>query len=1106
MIPNSSTQIDHDNPALIEERNNRKLTADKIRQILSKILNNPTSSAKRWVWELMQNAKDIPSKFGQVSVQIILSKDKLEFKHNGDPFLLKNIFGLIQQVSTKSSDNSDEEVTGKFGTGFICTHLLSDIIDVNGIVLHRGHYKEFGVKLDRSGRNSEELLPKIEDALDHIKSIDDNEQKFPIRPNYDALRTETTFDTRFTYYLTSVEKFQAAKSGIEDLVNTLPVTLVNLPKIKRVEIIDNINQGRETYTSTQISNDNPIRKFKVQISSNGVVKQNKNFLSFNNAELTLTAEVDNFESLNLILPKDETPRLYRDFPLIGSQKFHFPFLLNGLRFNPTEDRNGLVLHSTESEEAAINRDIIEKAIESSKEFTKWLISQNVKNRFLCATSRIPIAPGEPTEFSKNWIKELQISYRDFLLEQELVENDANGITRLNEAFIPDYGNSHDTKTSFFYLAASFLGNEKVPRKDLILQWIETLGPKDELDSWKAPIHYDIDTFLKEIESKEKLETLVEIISGESAIQWLNKLYDFLIQENETEKFNQYAIIPNQHGDFLKLEELQLEDKSSIISDEFLDVLEKLGDNWRDRLIHREVILKGQNIEKRGLSDASVEINKTLKKEIKNNNGVYENEFIKKPNSFLILTDILSCRGKSAITFNFKDKVFVKAKELIKFEQDFINVENVEGFNFDPALKLFIRFIHGSLEQLATIDELTKTLGLSYKQSIIWLDEYFSLLEKKENFSSLLDYGNIIPNRDGVFKAKDSLQRFGTKDSPLDIDNTLIDILFNLDSTQNWREELLYDEFSLEIADRKFEELGLAIDNSLKNLENKEREEEGTLKAKKSSIIDLINWIKFEGELATTYLPYSKSRTNALWFEFSTDEEVIELIKDEKNLEILKELGKADLDKSKLSELISIAAELQDLGHDGLKEILIQAEDILDQKKHFHFMKETGESIEELFRQALDSESLHIDIEAQGWGSHDFRIYNRIYPDKELFIEIKSYSHGNTAPLKFALSQIKKSFRCPEKYMACLLERPLNEQQADINYLKTNLKANSGFMNYARRISDDIDSWEKINESRTGVKLVISQREEPRVQIPLALMTENTSDFNQLISHIKRKIE
>ena len=43
-------------------------------------------------------------------------------------FLVGNITGLIQQVSSgKPSDSTNKRITGKFGTGFISTHLLSDI-------------------------------------------------------------------------------------------------------------------------------------------------------------------------------------------------------------------------------------------------------------------------------------------------------------------------------------------------------------------------------------------------------------------------------------------------------------------------------------------------------------------------------------------------------------------------------------------------------------------------------------------------------------------------------------------------------------------------------------------------------------------------------------------------------------------------------------------------------------------------------------------------------------------------------------------------------------------------------------------------------------------
>ncbi|OOQ56467.1 hypothetical protein BC343_18655 [Mucilaginibacter pedocola] len=283
---------------LIIRRNNYKLTADKIKQILSKVLNDPSKSYRRWIWELMQNAKDVPNKkFNRVSIQVILKEDELIFKHNGDPFMMGNITGLIQQVSSKASDSSNDEVTGKFGTGFISTHLLSDIIKVNGIVDYKNTHRSFEVLLDRAGRTSEELLPKIETALERIRKIED-EEICPIVNNYPDTRIEESYDTAFTYRLTSTEKQKAARAGIEDLIHTLPVTLVNIPKIKRVEVINELSNTRITYECSDVEVIEQIRKVKVDITGGEIPE--RLFVVYKAKGVFLISEVNDFEELGLI--------------------------------------------------------------------------------------------------------------------------------------------------------------------------------------------------------------------------------------------------------------------------------------------------------------------------------------------------------------------------------------------------------------------------------------------------------------------------------------------------------------------------------------------------------------------------------------------------------------------------------------------------------------------------------------------------------------------------------------------------------------------------------------------------------------------------------------
>src|SRR5690349_7021959 len=147
------------------ENAHRQQTATKLFDGIRRLYSSE-SSPRRWIWELLQNAKDVAN--NNVKVEIIFNKNYLEFKHNGKPFLMKNITYLIEQVSTKDrnsnkatenhSEHKNPRTTGKFGTGFMTTHLLSKIVQLNSIFEDpkRKVYKRFQLNLDRSATTIEE--------------------------------------------------------------------------------------------------------------------------------------------------------------------------------------------------------------------------------------------------------------------------------------------------------------------------------------------------------------------------------------------------------------------------------------------------------------------------------------------------------------------------------------------------------------------------------------------------------------------------------------------------------------------------------------------------------------------------------------------------------------------------------------------------------------------------------------------------------------------------------------------------------------------------------------------------------------------------------------
>ena len=71
------------------------------------------SNQGRWAWELLQNAKDsVAEDEGKtVSVQIVLTEESVEFKHNGSHFQNTDIIGIINQVSSNNSpDRKEREI------------------------------------------------------------------------------------------------------------------------------------------------------------------------------------------------------------------------------------------------------------------------------------------------------------------------------------------------------------------------------------------------------------------------------------------------------------------------------------------------------------------------------------------------------------------------------------------------------------------------------------------------------------------------------------------------------------------------------------------------------------------------------------------------------------------------------------------------------------------------------------------------------------------------------------------------------------------------------------------------------------------------------------
>ena len=90
-------------------------TAQAVFKHLDRIEDNRATLGLRWIWELLQNARDAAVAEG-VQIRVRLSESELTFEHDGRPFASDEIAHLVYHGSTKIESFDD---LGQFGSGFL---------------------------------------------------------------------------------------------------------------------------------------------------------------------------------------------------------------------------------------------------------------------------------------------------------------------------------------------------------------------------------------------------------------------------------------------------------------------------------------------------------------------------------------------------------------------------------------------------------------------------------------------------------------------------------------------------------------------------------------------------------------------------------------------------------------------------------------------------------------------------------------------------------------------------------------------------------------------------------------------------------------------------
>jgi hypothetical protein len=580
--------------------------ADKIIKRLHDLEKTVEHNQGRWAWELLQNAKDsIAGNDNRIiSIQIELDKNSVTFRHNGTNFTNQDVIGLIDQISSKEVEEGQEtNKTGRFGTGFLTTHLLSRVIEIKGIVESEDEkFRKFKFLLDRTGKTTTNLMPRIANSW---KEFDESIEE--IIPNYN----KSQFNTSFCYQLDTDEQRRIAQVGVEEFSKLIPFVLAFISKIGVVEIIDNVTGQSISYEKNREIKDSSI----VHISK---IKNNKQesilILYSSNDRVSIATEVEKCESGYSVKGVRDLPRLFCDFPLIGTENFNFPVIVNSFFFNPQTERDGIWLNNNGDTEVIENQKLLESAVCLYKDLVSKLVKENFFNLYNMAEIKIPSIDNR--YFDKKWYQDfIQKPMRDFIYNALIVELEDGSSEKkaIKDLCFPKASFSETVRNKIWQFVFDLEPNAVCKKKHLH-NWCEIAWEEWQMVDYKA--------FVDELVRQGNIYKLSHTLRRDEdfTFTWLNSLGTFLLEDsNSLLLIQKNPITPNQNGQFRKITDLYID---AIQDDQLVCILELLGVDWKDILLHNSMNYMRNDIQEKEKRDIAIEITGSLKKKL--NNPVYNN--------------------------------------------------------------------------------------------------------------------------------------------------------------------------------------------------------------------------------------------------------------------------------------------------------------------------------------------------------------------------------------------------------------------------------------------------------------------------------------------------
>lgn len=695
-------------------------------------LNQPSDvDRKRWVWELIQNAKDTiasdPTR-NQINVRIEIEGDIVRFRHDGNPFTSDARFGLLYKYS---EDKENSESTGRFGTGFLTTHCLSKVVTIESNMYSNDEKTElcgFCVTMYRDGQIEKELL----EGLDKMEES----QKY-----YGDLFEWTTF----TYHVSTDSGRRAIQLGIENFYKHITQTMLFCKELASIELNDN---GKITNIIRR-----PIEEVAPNVMSaifeiHGETTSIRRFLysSYHeyNKELSDRYRADREIRIDAAIEVDENNCIVSHagntshfcvLPLVGIEtQLEEPIILNSPDFEPDEERQSLLLsgqnwdeeHNNISE-VGINQIIYSKVYSLYDNLVSYLSSNSYGKLYLLANGLKKAK--EHDKLDEKWYSENVIkNYRDVLLKYPVVEPYANKeLKKLADCiFVKESKNENEV----FSLLTSLYPDKLI--KDN-LEWSQFVW-EEGLDIWNTK------DLCNNIEEKNNWNNIT-LEEGVAVTDWYNKFLTH-VQTYDERYLKNYALLPNMNGELKKIDAENFKQGENV-SAFIIDLLVKLGKDVKPILLHSDVTAVSLD-SKYNSQSYSADLNRLAKNIIDDGN-----QTTKVSRLMPLISIIPNAEEKYSSEFRNQRKRFYEICTSLYSITDAVSI--TDNSLLDGAWKevdtWFVSRVLNSLKSIGSLSKLPS--GLDAK----WLNDALLALNIQ---ISKLDAFEVLPNQEGYFCAHKNL--------------------------------------------------------------------------------------------------------------------------------------------------------------------------------------------------------------------------------------------------------------------------------------------------------------------------------------------------------------